>query len=431
MRISAGVRVRGRAWTLGVLWGVASLILVGCGSSSTASTQLSGTPIKLGVLDDVAPNLPIEGAEMRVNTDLAVAQINAAGGIHGHRVDVVYANPKGDPAEAVNLAQQLVQQDGVDVLLGGVLSSECLGIGNLVPRLQVLYLASTGCASADLTAKQCNKYTFRVQPTGTQGIIPLSTYIVSTYGTKWAIMYSDYALGQSQLAAYTAGLKAASGEITKKIAVPLGETNVTPYVTQVPTDGSVNGLIDAQVGADLLRGTQVLSQFSVGTKVPIVGIFGKERFAGVYPDSITGSLGQGYELSDAPSGNKYDTAYHSAFRAQLAKEDQSVITALGGLDKAVPGALGYQAYTALTALKRAMLSANFTGKADTQKLISALEGLRASQGSDFPAGDVAMNASDHQGRMTLYIVKINGQKEEVLKTLTPGALPPIGTCQVS
>lgn len=407
------------------------LAVTACGGTSGGTNQAAtGPPIKIGVLDDIAPSLAIEGAEMRVNTDLAIKQINAAGGIHGHRLEAVYADPKADPTEAVNLAQQLVQQQNVDVVTGAVLSSECLGVQNLMARLQVVYLASTGCATEAFAAQQCNKYSFRFPPVGRQGIIPLATYIVNTYGKRWAIVYSDYAFGQSQLAAYTAGLQAAGGSITKKIAIPLNETNVTPYVTSIPTDGSIDGLIDAQVGADLVRGTTVMAQFGINKKMPIVGIFGKERFAGVYPDSITGSLGQGFELSDALAENKFDVEYHKAFRAQLAKEDANIITTLGGVDKAVPGTLGYQAYTTIMALKLGMLASNFNGRTDTNKLITALEKVSAKQGADFPGGDVIMNKSDHQGAMTTYIVKINGQKEEVLSTLSPDKLPAVGSCQV-
>ena len=233
---------------LGRVVGVAAAAVMAaaaCGGTSGSNNQTaSGPPIKIGVLDDNAPSLPVEGAEMRVNTDLAIDQINASGGIHGHRLQAVYADPKADPAEAVNLAQQLVQQQNVDVLTGAILSSECLGVQNLVPRLQVVYVPTTGCANEQFAAAACNKYSFRFQPVGRQGIIPLATYIVNTYGKRWAIVYSDYAFGQSQLAAYTTGLQAAGGTIAKKIAIPLNETNVTPYITSIPTDGSIDGLID-------------------------------------------------------------------------------------------------------------------------------------------------------------------------------------------
>jgi branched-chain amino acid transport system substrate-binding protein len=408
------------------------LVAAACGggaTSSSGSSQATGSPIKIGVLADQAPLTAVEGAEMRVNTDLAIAQVNSSGGIHGHRLEAVYADPKATPDEAITLAQQLVQQQGVDVLVGAVLSSECLGVENLVPRLQVVYVSSTGCAAEDFTAKQCNQYSFRITPQGRQVNIPLSQYIVNTYGKKWSIIYPDYAFGQSQLAAYKVGMAAAGGELTQIIPIPQNETNMTPYISKIATDGSVNGLINTEVGADLVRASSTIAQFNIGQKMPIVGVFGKERFAGVYPDSLTGDIGQSPELSDSPQDNKFDLAYHKAFQAQLAKEDANLVKTLGG-DKAVPGDLGYEAYTAITALKLAMIQSNFTGKADTQKLIGAMSKLKVKQGPDFPGGDFQMNPSDHQGVTTTYIAKINGQQEQVLTTLPPDKLSPIGSCQV-
>ncbi|HEY4027118.1 MAG TPA: ABC transporter substrate-binding protein [Candidatus Dormibacteraeota bacterium] len=408
----------------------ALLAIAACGGASTGTgQQASGPPIKIGVLDDAAPLTAVEGAEMRVNTDLAVAQINAAGGIHGHKLELTFADPQADPSKAVALAQQLVQQQGVDVLVGAVLSSECLGVENLVPRLQVVYVASTGCAAEAFTAMQCNQYSFRITPQGRQVNVPLSSYIVNAYGKKWSFIYPDYAFGQSQLAAYKVGMQAAGGELAQVIPIPQNETNMTPYITRIATDGSVNGLINAEVGSDLVRASSTIAQFNIGARMPIVGVFGKERFAGVYPDSLTGDIGQSPELSESAQDNKFDIAYHRAFTSQLAKEDAAIVKALGGVDKAVPGDLGYEGYTAITALKQAMLASNFTGKADTARLIKAFEKVRSGPGADFPGGSFTMNAADHQGVTTTYIAKINGQSEQVLTTLTPDRLPAIGSCQ--
>lgn len=422
------------SWWRTVVVAIAGVLAAAaCGGSASTGTgsgtqEATGSPITIGVLDDNAPLTAVEGAEMRVNTDLAVDQINKSGGIHGHKLSVVYADPQADPSKAVTLAQQLVQQNNVDVLVGAVLSSECLGVENLVARLQVVYVSSTGCATEDFTAKQCNQYSFRITPQGRQVNIPLSQYIVNAYGKKWSIIYPDYAFGQSQLAAYKVGMQAAGGELSQIIPIPQNETNMAPYISKISTDGSVNGLINTEVGADLVRASTTIAQFNINGKLPIVGVFGKERFAGVYPDSLTGDIGQSPELSDPAKENKFDNDYHTAFKAQLGKEDPNVIKTLGG-DKSVPGDLGYEAYTAITALKLAMISANFTGKADTSKLISSMQKLKAKQGADFPGGDFQMSASDHQGTTTTYIAKINGQKEDVLATLAPDKLSAIGSCQ--
>jgi branched-chain amino acid transport system substrate-binding protein len=425
-------RLRSR-WRMAVAAAVSMLVAAACGGGSTSSTttqQATGSPIKIGVLDDNAPNTAIEGAEMRVNTDLAVAQVNASGGIRGRRLETVYVDPKGDAGQAVNMAQQLVQQQNADVLVGAIFSPECLGVQGLAARLQVAYLASTGCLTEDFSAKQCSRYSFRLTPAGRQGVFPLSEYIVGAYGKRWAIVYSDYAYGQSQANAYTLGLQAAGGELTQKIAIPLNETNVTPFITKIPTDGSITGVINTQAGADVLRSLQVMQQFGINRKMPIVGVFGKERWAGTYPDIVNGSLAVTNALSDSPSDNTYDTAYHRAFRAQLAREDPSLMGTLGSAEKAVPGISGYQAYTTITGLKLAMTASGFTGKKDTDKLVTALENLKSPQGPEFPGGAFMMNRSDHQGAMTSYIARVNGQREEVVNTIAPDKLPPIGACHV-
>jgi hypothetical protein len=129
--------------------------------------------------------------------------------------------------------------------------------------------------------------------------------------------------------------------------------------------------------------------------------------------------------------NADDAAFMQHFH-EWAQRDSSVVGPLGGPDKATPGiGNGYNAFVSMNALKLAMRSSNFTGKADTDKLISALEDVRIPQGPDAPDGPVIMNKADHQGRMTSYLLKINGQQEDVLLASPPESLPPIGTCQVS
>ena len=140
---------------------------------------------------------------------------------------------------------QLAQQDNVDVLAGGLFSPECLGVQSLAAKLQMVYVPLNGCASDVLTTKSCDKYTFRVFPVGRSDERPDGRATeVKTFGTKWGIIYPDYALGQSTLATVEAALTEERRGVRRsaKIAVPLGEANVTPYVTKIPTDGSIQVL---------------------------------------------------------------------------------------------------------------------------------------------------------------------------------------------
>ena len=86
----------------------------------------------------------------------------------------------------------------------------------------------------------------------------------------------------------------------------------------------------------------------------------------------------------------------------------------------------------MKALVLAMRAANFTGKADTDKLITAFENLNVPQGPDFPGGALIMNKSDHQGRFAQHLLQINGQKEDILASVASDQIPLMGgECKVS
>ena len=402
-------------------------------TTAAAAAKPSGTPIKVGVMDDVTGVGAIEGALMRVSTDLVVQRTNASGGINGHPLEVTYVDPKGDATQAINLATQLAQQDNVDVLAGGLFSPECIGVSQLAAKLQMVYISTNGCASDVLTSKQCDKYTFRVYPVGRQTGDPVVNFEVKTFGTRWGIIYPDYALGQSTLATTRAALQANGAEMVSsaEIAVPLGEANVTPYVTKVPIDGTIQVLQVSETGSDLARVMSVIQQFGINQKVAIVTNLGKESFAGVYPDALNGAIIAGTRPSDGLPGNADDATYMQEWLSIAKGKDADIVGPLGGVDKVTPGNNnGYNAYMSMMALVLAMRKANFTGKADTEKLVSAFETLTVKQGPDFPDGDLIMNKDDHQGRVTYYMLKINGQKEEVVQTFPADQLPLIGACKI-
>ncbi|HZQ35656.1 MAG TPA: ABC transporter substrate-binding protein [Dehalococcoidia bacterium] len=383
-----------------------------------ATQQATGSPIKIGVLADLTGAFSNEGNYMKLGVDFAIQHINNTGGINGHKVEAVYADPKTDPAEAVRLARELVQQDNVDVLMGGVGSNECLAVEQQAPQLGVIYLAATGCASDQFTSTACNKYSFRVEPTANQTTDPESSYLVKSAGPKWGVIYADYAFGQSQLKAYKDSLAKQGGSVTVEIPVPLNESNVSPYVSKIPTDGSINGLVVAFGGADLVRIMSAIQQFGINKKVAITTQASKDFFGGTAPDAVDGSIGVTVHPTDGIPGNTWDAQFDDAWH-KFAPQERTTI-----------GVHGYTAYMAVSALRAAGDAAKVNGKADTQKWISAFENLTMPQGPDSPTGPMIMNKNDHQGRTNVYVIQEHGQKEDILQTVPASEVPQIGNCQV-
>ena len=125
---------------------------------------------------------------------------------------------------------------------------------------------------------------------------------------------------------------------------------------------------------------------------------------------MNGALIVAYRASEALPGNADDAAFAKAWRA-TAREHADVAESLGAVDNATPGTFnGYVSYASMTALKLAMRSASFSSGADTNKLISDFETLNVPQGPDFTDGPMLMNYDNHQGRLTAYLLRVDGQQ---------------------
>jgi ABC-type branched-subunit amino acid transport system substrate-binding protein len=399
-------------------------------TGNAQNSQTHGTSIKIGYLADANGTSAPIAAGMHLGTDLAVQQVNAAGGINGHPVQVIYVDPQSDPTQASQMATQLIQTDKVDVLMGAVLSSECLVVQQLVAKLQVVYLPTFGCAAEEFSAASCNRYSFRFEPVGRQQLAPLVHYIVKTYGKKFAMTYSDYAYGHSQLQAYSAALGALGAEIVLPIPVPQNEADLAPYVTGIPTDGSVNGVIILGLGAgDLTRVSLALGQYGIAPKVQVIGNSGRDVYGGSYPEFLTGSVNVQTYLTGQPPNNPYGDTYEKAWR-EITQQEPQWANIFGGADKALAFE-GYAPYSAMMALKSAMIAARFTSRADTEALITSLEKVNIPLGQDAPGGAIIMNPADHQGAQTVYVYRVAGaQQEELLSTVPADQVPKFNTCHV-
>jgi ABC-type branched-subunit amino acid transport system substrate-binding protein len=98
---------------------------------------------------------------------------------------ILPAKPAHVPVFRQFLAAQLVDQDQVDVLTGAVTVPECQAIQSYAAKVHVVYMPLDGCGGDDLTARTCDKYTFRVYNGGTAALEAMVTQASQTYGKRW------------------------------------------------------------------------------------------------------------------------------------------------------------------------------------------------------------------------------------------------------
>lgn len=164
----------------GLVVGLALLALAGCGGGSTTTTVAATTgtttagtatsavankePYKLGLICDLTGPISAIGIDVRDGTQLEVDQINAAGGVDGHPIELVVADSGTDPAKGNAAITKLIQQDKVLGIIGPVW-------GVLLPQAQAIaereQIPLISYAPDESTIVKGYKWSFTVVQSGT------------------------------------------------------------------------------------------------------------------------------------------------------------------------------------------------------------------------------------------------------------------------
>jgi ABC-type branched-subunit amino acid transport system substrate-binding protein len=244
------------------------------------------------------------------------------------------------------------------------------------------------------------------------------------------MLYSDYEYGQSQLKAYRDELAKYGATVTTPIGIPNNEPHLAPFITRIPVDGSVDGVIINGLSAgDLYRASLALGQHRIVPGVQIIGNSGRDVYDGAYPEFLTGSVNAQTYISGSPPNNPYGEAYERGWH-DIVQAQPHWAKYFGGPDKAMPFQ-GYTQYSTLNALKSAMIASRFSGHKDTEALLTALENVNLPLGPDAPGGAIMMNKQDHQGAQTVYVYRVSGpQQEELVASIPADRVPLFNTCHV-
>ncbi len=334
-----------------------------------------------------------------VGLQMGADHINAKGGINGRPVELVIVDDESSPAVARQKTSKMVQEDNIDVHVGGFLSNICLACMPVWQDSKIVNMISV-CLDTTLTTSACNRYSFRLHdyaPAQAVAFAPTLTKMAKS----WHIVYADYSWGQSTRDAYAAEIKKNGGTITGTTGIPLGTADMAPFLSKI--SGNFEGLFAIFFGKDGV---------TIATQAYDLGLSKKYKFAG--DGSIcesTNLIAIGNKLDGFTAINRYipvfqgplDTSAHHKFfdeaKARLAKMDPS-----GPL----PDKYVQSNFEALNAMKIAMEKSKFQGRADTMKLIEALEGLEIKEGDDFPQGDKTLRKEDHQAFLREFIYTIGG-----------------------
>jgi branched-chain amino acid transport system substrate-binding protein len=197
-------------------------------------TANAADPIKIGFPIPLSGPTAVYGEPILKGAELAIADINAAGGVLGRKLELVSRDSKANPAEAVRLARELIERDGVQFLAGTLTSAEAPAVSTIAKENKIVFVAPSAKTSALTDAAHIHPYVFRTASNttieGEAGAIVMAAWKdVKTVAT----IAPDYAYGHDAIAAFTAKLKQLRPDITivDQQWPKLGESNFTPFIT--------------------------------------------------------------------------------------------------------------------------------------------------------------------------------------------------------
>jgi ABC-type branched-subunit amino acid transport system substrate-binding protein len=276
------MKTRSRA-LLGVAGCLTAAVLVasGCGSGGGSSTAPGLT--KTSVL--VGSHQPLTGPAAPGYSEIAPAAkaffqyLNSQGGVNGRKINLVYKDDGYNPTNTVNVVKQLVLQNKVFAIWGGLGTPTHTKVVDFLNAEKVPDLfVSSGCACWDDGTK--HPYTFGWQPNYViEGKI-LGNYLKQKFaGKKIGVFYQDDDFGQGGLA----GLKQQLGSqiVAAKPYQPT-VTNVAPQVTALQKSGA-QVLVDFSIPA--FTALERLTSFKLGYKPQLV-----VSNVGIDPTTVGGLL---------------------------------------------------------------------------------------------------------------------------------------------
>ena len=313
--------------------------------------------------------------------ELALEEVNAAGGVLGRKLEIVIRDDNGTPGDAVRVAEELVSREKVVMLLGTFPSNVGLAVADFAKQRKVPFLAAEPLTDK-IVWENGNRYTYRLRASTYMQTAMLVPEAAKLGRKRWAIVYPNYEYGQAATAAFKKQMNAAQpgGLVFIEQAVPLGKIDPGPVV-QALIDAQPDAIFSSLFGADLARFVREGQLRGLFKDRPVFNLLGGEP---EYLDPLKDEAPAGWYVTGYP-WYALDTPEHKRFRSayQARFNDYPRLGSVVGYSTVIAAA---------AALKKA-------GSTDPEKIVAALSGLTFGS----PFGSVTFRPLDHQSTMGAYV----------------------------
>ena len=274
----------------------------------TPEYPFAGQPLKIGLLTDNSGPLAIYGPMLERGFELGLEYAtNGTMEVAGRPIQVIIKDTASDPEKAVSLARELIEAEGVHLLVGAPSSGATMAVQQVAMENKIILIAEP--AATDITGKNFNPYTFRTSRTNYQDAIVMGQGLLGL-GKTFVQIAPDYAFGWGSACGFYTVVKAGGGtfpindtpEGCGAVFIPFDTTDFTPYLQQV-LDSGAEVLIITWAGAGFVPLFKQMQELGVFDEMIVgTGIGDNQTLAAGYADAIgsTGIVVYHYTLPKNP-----------------------------------------------------------------------------------------------------------------------------------
>ena len=364
--------------------------LAGCGSASSSDT------FKIGGIGPITGGAAVYGQAVMNGAQIAVEEINAAGGINGYQVEFNFADDEHDAEKAVNAYNTLLDWK-MQILMGTVTSTPCIAVVDKTHNDNIFQLTPSGTATEAISYDNAFRVCFSDPNQGTAS----AKYIgENRLATKVAVIYNSSD-------SYSSGIK--DNFVAESANQPFEVVACEAFTADTATDFTTQLQAAVDASADLIflpiyyqEASLILTQASQkGMNVNFFGCDGLDGILGL--DGFDNSLAEGVLLLTPFSATSTDEKTAAFVKKYTEKYSET------------PNQFAADAYDAMFIIKAACEKANVTPASSNQEICEALKKAMTEITFTGITGSDITWAADGEPNKAPIVVEIKNGAYEILK----------------
>ncbi len=370
-------------------------------ASASASAAPAGDGIKVGILHSSSGTMAISEKSVIEAEQLAIAEINKAGGVLGKQIVAIVEDGASDPNTFNDKAKKLIDQDKVVTVFGCWTSSSRKAVlETFKTKKHMLWYP------VQYEGQECSENVFYTGAAPNQQIEPSIDWLLKTYpGKPFFLVGSDYVFPRTANDIIKAQLAAKGAKSVGEEYIKLGDNEVSAVISKIkaalPNGGIIYNSLNGDTNVAFFKALQGAGM--TAEKYPSMSVsIAEEEVKSIGPQYLKGHFAAWnyFQTVDTPASKKFVEAFKTMY----------------GKDRVVNDPME-AAYTMVYLWKQAV------EKAKTYDDLAKVRAAAIGQTFEAPNGKVVMNGNHHISK----IVRIGKVREDGLFEIvnsTPAAVEP-------